>query len=50
MSTRDTFRTTRLDAIFQAAVSDFAVADSAVPAVPPVATPRLNLPINPLPA
>ncbi|WP_337025363.1 Ig-like domain-containing protein [Pantoea anthophila] len=49
MSTRDTFRTTRLDAIFQAAVSDFAVVDSAVPAVPPVATPRLNLPINPLP-
>ncbi|MDQ1214147.1 Ig-like domain-containing protein [Pantoea anthophila] len=50
MSTRDTFRTTRLDAIFQAAVSDFAVADSAVPALPPVATQRLNLPINPLPA
>lgn len=50
MSTRDTFRTTRLDAIFQAAVSDFAVADSTVPAVPPEATPRLNLPINPLPA
>ncbi|WP_307743366.1 Ig-like domain-containing protein [uncultured Pantoea sp.] len=50
MSTRDTFRTTRLDAIFQAAVSDFAVADSAVPAVPPVVATRLNLPINPLPA
>jgi hypothetical protein len=44
MSSRDTLRTIRLESIFQTAVSDFAVADSAVPAIAPAATQSLSLP------
>ena len=44
MSSRDTLRTIRLESIFQTAVSDFAVADSAVPATAPAATQSLSLP------
>jgi len=55
MSTRDTFRSVRLESIFQTAVSDFAVTDSTLPAIVPlplqslslpVATQSLNLPIS----
>lgn len=55
MSSRDTLRTIRLESIFQTAVSDFAVADSALPAIAPlplqslsspVATQSLNLPMS----
>ena len=50
MSTRDTLRSVRFESIFQTAVSDFAVADSALPAIAPVATQSLNLPVTPLSA
>ena len=55
MSSRDTLRHIRLESIFQTAVSDFAVADSTLPAIAPlplqslslpVATQSLNLPIS----
>jgi len=46
MSTRDTLRPIRLESIFQTAVSDFAVTDSALPAIAPVATESLSLPIT----
>ncbi|MDH2066483.1 hypothetical protein [Pantoea sp. GD03673] len=50
MSTRDTLRNIRLESIFQTAVSDFAVADSALPAIAPVATQSLTLPVTPFSA
>lgn len=50
MSTRDTLRSVRFKSIFQTAVSDFAVTDSALPAITPVATQSLNLPVTPLSA
>ncbi|MDE8556863.1 Ig-like domain-containing protein [Pantoea vagans] len=50
MSTRDTLRSVRFESIFQTAVSDFAVTDSALPAITPVATQSLNLPVTPLSA
>ena len=50
MSTRDTLRSVRFESIFQTAVSDFAVADSALPAIAPVETQSLNLPVTPFSA
>lgn len=46
MSTRDTLRSVRFESIFQTAVSDFAVADSVLPAIAPAATQSLNLPVT----
>lgn len=50
MSTRDTLRSVRFESIFQTAVSDFAVADSALPAIAPVSTQSLTLPVTPFSA